>query len=84
MGVGLAIDQHPRAAVVENHVAVIFLAIPHDIAGEKPDSLRLEDRKRLRRRRRLGEVALGMEAQRSQVDVCGVLLPIDHRRAMLG
>ena len=25
-----------------------------------------------------------MEAQRSQVDVCGVLLPIDHGRAMLG
>ena len=63
---------------------MILLAIPHDIAGEKPDSLRLEDRERLGRRRRGGDVPLGMEPEGSQVDLPLILLPIDHGSAMLG
>ena len=81
--IGLAIDEQARAAIVEDHVAVIPLTPAHDVAGEESSALGLRDRKRFGGLARLGDIPLRVEPERRQVHSGSVLLPVDHSAAVL-
>ena len=69
MRTGLAIDEHPRAAVVKHHVAAIPLPPAHDVAGEESPALGLRDRERFGGLAGLRDVPLRVEAERRQGEV---------------
>ena len=76
---GLAIDEHPRAAVVKHHVAAIPLPPAHDVAGEESPALGLRDRERFGGLAGLRDVPLRVEAERRQGAVDMIILEAQQR-----
>ena len=84
MGIGLAIHEQPRSAIVKDHVAVISLTPTHDITGKESGALSFCNRERLGRLAGLRDVALRMEAQWRQRHPVRILLPVDHAATGFG